>query len=55
VVLPAATLAAMTSAHIQQLRALQAAITGIEHLIADVSPSSAWPESAPGYRSPPER
>ena len=34
-VLPAATLAAMISAHIQQLRTLQAAITAIEHLIAD--------------------
>jgi Transposase IS116/IS110/IS902 family len=34
-VLPAATLAAMTSAHVQQLRSLQAAITGIERLIAD--------------------
>jgi transposase len=35
VVLPAATLAAMTSAHVQQLRALKATITTIEHLIAD--------------------
>jgi transposase len=34
-VLPAATLAAMVSAHVQQLRTLQAAITSIEHLIAD--------------------
>lgn len=34
-VLPAATLAAMTSAHVQQLRSLQAAITGIERLNAD--------------------
>jgi transposase len=33
--LPVATLAAMVSAHVQQLRALQAAITGIERLIAD--------------------
>jgi transposase len=33
--LPAATLAAMVSAHVQQLRTLQAAITGIESLIAD--------------------
>jgi transposase len=33
--LPATTLAAMVSAHVQQLRTLQAAITGIEHLIAD--------------------
>jgi hypothetical protein len=33
--LPAATLAAMTSAHVQQLRTLQAAITSIKHLIAD--------------------
>jgi transposase len=35
VILPAATLAAMISAHVQQLRSLRAAITGIEHLIAD--------------------
>jgi transposase len=34
VVLPAATLAAMVGAHVQQLRSLQAAITGIERLIA---------------------
>jgi transposase len=33
--LPAATLAAMVRAHVQQLRTLQAAITGIERLIAD--------------------
>ena len=33
--LPAATLTAMVGAHVQQLRSLQAAITGIEHLIAD--------------------
>jgi transposase len=33
-VLPAATLAAMVGAHVQQLRSLQAAITGIEHFIA---------------------
>ena len=33
--LPAATLTAMASAHVQQLRTLQAAITGIERLIAD--------------------
>jgi transposase len=33
--LPAATLTAMVSAHVQQLRTLQTAITGIEHLIAD--------------------
>lgn len=33
--LPATTLAAMVSAHVQQLRTLQAAIAGIEHLIAD--------------------
>ena len=33
--LPAATLAAMTSAHVQQLRALKATITSIEHLIGD--------------------
>jgi hypothetical protein len=32
--LPAATLAAMVSAHVQQLRTLQATICGIEHLIA---------------------
>src|SRR5262249_49637132 len=30
---PAATLPAMAPAHVQQLRSLQAAITGIEHLI----------------------
>jgi transposase len=34
-VLPAATLAAMIGAHVQQLRSLQSAITGIEQLIAD--------------------
>ena len=34
VALPAATLAAMVRAHVQQLRSLQAALTGIEHLIA---------------------
>jgi transposase len=34
VVLPAATLAAMVGAHVQHLRSLQAAITGIERLIA---------------------
>ena len=33
--LPAATLTAMVHTHVQQLRSLQAAITGIEHLIAD--------------------
>src|SRR5438477_599108 len=33
-VLPATTPAAMVGAHVQQLRSLQAAITGIEHLIA---------------------
>jgi transposase len=33
--LPAATLAAMVGAHVQQLRSLQAAITGIEHLSAE--------------------
>ena len=33
--LPAATLAAMVSAHVQQLRTLQAAIAGIERLIAE--------------------
>jgi transposase len=33
--LPATTLAAMVSAHVRQLRALQAAIAGIERLIAD--------------------
>jgi transposase len=33
--LPAATLTAMVYTHVQQLRSLQAAITGIEHLIAD--------------------
>jgi transposase len=32
--LPATTLTAMAGAHVQQLRSLQAAITGIEHLIA---------------------
>jgi transposase len=34
VALPAATLTAMAGAHVRQLRSLQAAITGIEHLIA---------------------
>jgi transposase len=33
--LPAATLAAMVGAHVQQLRTLQSAIAGIERLIAD--------------------
>jgi transposase len=35
VVLPAATLAAMVGAHVRQLRALRAAITSIEQLIAE--------------------
>ncbi|HEY3034832.1 MAG TPA: IS110 family transposase [Streptosporangiaceae bacterium] len=35
VALPAATLTAMVTTHVRQLRSLQAAITGIEHLIAE--------------------